>query len=45
MVFGSLYPIMTALLAYVFLKERLHRVQYVGIASAVFGVAVIAAFS
>jgi uncharacterized membrane protein len=45
MVFGSLYPIMTALLAFVFLKERLHRVQYVGIASAVFGVAVIAAFS
>ena len=45
MVFGSLYPIMTALLAFVFLKERLHRVQYVGIASAVFGVAVIAAFA
>jgi uncharacterized membrane protein len=45
MVFGSLYPIMTALLAFVFLKERLHRVQYVGIASAVLGVAVIAAFS
>jgi uncharacterized membrane protein len=45
MVFGSLYPIMTALLAFVFLKERLHRIQYVGIASAVLGVAVIAAFS
>jgi drug/metabolite transporter (DMT)-like permease len=45
MVFGSLYPIMTALLAFVFLKERLHRVQYVGITSAVLGVAVIAAFS
>lgn len=45
MVLGSLYPIMTALLAFVFLKERLHRVQYVGIASAVFGVAMIAAFS
>jgi drug/metabolite transporter (DMT)-like permease len=45
MVLGSLYPIMTALLAYIFLKERLHRVQYVGIASAVFGVAMIAAFA
>jgi drug/metabolite transporter (DMT)-like permease len=45
MVLGSLYPIMTALLAFVFLKERLHRVQYVGIASAVLGVAMIAAFA
>ena len=45
MVLGSLYPIMTALLAFIFLKERLHRVQYVGIASAVFGVAMIAAFA
>ena len=45
MVLGSLYQIMTALLAYIFLKERLHRVQYVGIASAVFGVAMIAAFA
>jgi drug/metabolite transporter (DMT)-like permease len=44
MVFGSLYPIMTALLAYVFLKERLHRVQYVGIASAVIGVAICGLF-
>lgn len=45
MVLGSLYPIMTALLAFIFLKERLHRVQYIGIASAVVGVAVIAAFA
>jgi drug/metabolite transporter (DMT)-like permease len=45
MVLGSLYPIMTALLAYIFLKERLHRVQYVGIVSAVIGVAVIAAYA
>jgi drug/metabolite transporter (DMT)-like permease len=45
MVLGSLFPIVTALLAFIFLKERLHRVQYVGIASAVFGVAIIGAFS
>jgi uncharacterized membrane protein len=45
MVLGSLYPIMTALLAFIFLRERLHRVQYVGIASAVIGVAVIAAYA
>jgi drug/metabolite transporter (DMT)-like permease len=45
MVLGSLFPIVTALLAFIFLKERLHRVQYVGIVSAVFGVAMIAAFS
>ena len=44
MVLGSLYPIMTALLAFKFLHERLHKVQYVGILSAVFGVAMIAAF-
>jgi drug/metabolite transporter (DMT)-like permease len=44
MVLGSLYPIMTALLAFKFLHERLHKVQYAGIASAVFGVALIAAF-
>ena len=44
MVLGSLYPIATALLAYKLLHERLHRVQYVGIAFAVFGVALISAF-
>lgn len=44
MVLGSLYPIATALLAYIFLHERLHRVQYVGIALAVIGVSIISAF-
>ena len=44
MVLGSLYPIATALLAYKFLHERLHKVQYVGIALAVIGVALISAF-
>jgi drug/metabolite transporter (DMT)-like permease len=44
MVFGSLYPIATAVLAYKFLQERLHRVQYVGIALAVAGVSIISAF-
>jgi drug/metabolite transporter (DMT)-like permease len=43
-VLGALYPIMTSLLAFVFLKERLHKVQYAGIISAVMGVALIAAF-
>ena len=44
MVFGSLYPIATALLAFKFLNERLHKVQYVGIALAVSGVSLISAF-
>jgi drug/metabolite transporter (DMT)-like permease len=44
MVFGSLYPIATALLAYRFLQERLHTVQYVGIVLAVAGVSIISAF-
>lgn len=44
MVFGSLFPIMTALLAFKYLHERLHKVQYAGIVSAVVGVAMIAAF-
>ena len=44
MVLGSLYPIATALLAYKFLHERLHKVQYVGIVLAVIGVALISAF-
>lgn len=44
MVFGSLYPIATALLAFKFLNERLHKVQYVGIALAVSGVSIISAF-
>jgi drug/metabolite transporter (DMT)-like permease len=44
MVLGALYPIATALLAYLFLHERLHRVQYVGIGFAVVGVCLISAF-
>lgn len=44
MIFGSLYPIATALLAFKFLRERLHKVQYVGIALAVTGVSIISAF-
>ena len=44
MVLGSMYPIATALLAFRFLHERLHRVQYVGILLAVSGVALISAF-
>ena len=44
MVLGALYPIATALLAYIFLHERLHRVQYFGIAFAVVGVGLISAF-
>lgn len=43
MVVGSLFPITTAVLAYKILHERLHRVQYVGIALAVMGVALISA--
>lgn len=41
MVLGSLFPIMTAVLAFKILHERLHRVQYVGIFLAVLGVAII----
>ena len=44
MVLSSMYPIATALLAFRFLHERLHRVQYVGIVLAVSGVALISAF-
>ncbi len=43
MVLGSLFPIMTAVLAFKILHERLHRVQYFGIVLAVIGVAVISA--
>lgn len=42
-VLGSLYPIVTALLAFKLLQERLQKVQYVGIAFAITGVAFIAA--
>jgi drug/metabolite transporter (DMT)-like permease len=41
MVLGSLFPIVTSLLAFRFLHERLHKVQYLGIALAVSGVALI----
>ena len=44
MVLGSLFPIATAVLAFKFLHERLHKVQYVGIILAVAGVALISAF-
>jgi drug/metabolite transporter (DMT)-like permease len=44
MVLGALYPIFTALLAFQFLHERLHKVPYIGIAAAVAGVAIISAF-
>lgn len=44
MVLGALYPIFTALLAFKFLQERLHRIQYLGILAAVAGVAIISAF-
>lgn len=40
-VLGSLYPIVTALLAFRLLHERLHKVQYLGIAFAITGVVVI----
>jgi drug/metabolite transporter (DMT)-like permease len=43
MVLGSLFPIVTSILAFRFLGERLHRVQYLGIAFAVAGVAFISA--
>jgi drug/metabolite transporter (DMT)-like permease len=44
MVFGSLFPIVTILLAYKFLHERLQKVQYIGIVFAISGVIFIAAF-
>jgi len=40
-VLGSLYPIVTALLAFKILHERLHKIQYVGIGFAIAGVAII----
>ncbi|MDA2981623.1 MAG: DMT family transporter [Actinomycetota bacterium] len=41
MVFGALFPIVTSLLAFKFLKERLDKVQYLGIFFAVAGVSLI----
>jgi len=43
MVLGSLFPIMTAVLAFKILHERLHIIQYIGIILAVVGVAIISA--
>jgi drug/metabolite transporter (DMT)-like permease len=40
-VLGSLYPIVTVLLAFKLLHERLHRIQYVGVGFAIAGVALI----
>ena len=42
LVLGSLFPIVTALLAFKFLNERLHKVQYLGIFFAILGVSFIA---
>lgn len=42
-VLASLYPVVTVLLAWRFAAERLQRIQYVGVALAVVGVAAIAA--
>ena len=41
MVLGSLFPIVTVLLAFKFLHERLHKIQYLGILAAISGVALI----
>ena len=41
-VLGSLYPVVTVLMAWAILKERLQVVQYVGVAAALAGVAAIA---
>ena len=41
-VMGSLFPIVTAVLAFKFLHERLHKVQYLGVLLAVAGVVIIA---
>ena len=41
-VFGSLYPISTVVLAWIFLRERISRVQFVGVALAVGALALVA---
>ena len=41
-VMGSLFPIVTAVLAFKFLHERLHKVQYLGVLLAITGVVIIA---
>jgi drug/metabolite transporter (DMT)-like permease len=42
-VLGSLYPVMTIVLAYAFLHERLTRIQLGGVATALVGVAALSA--
>ena len=42
-VLGSLFPVVTVLLAHLVLHERISRVQFLGIAVALVGVAVVAA--
>ncbi len=42
MVLGNLFPVVTVLLAYKFLHERLHKIQYLGVFFAVLGVCLIA---
>lgn len=42
-VLGSLYPVVTAVAAAVFLHERLRRIQYAGVAAALIGVVLISA--
>jgi drug/metabolite transporter (DMT)-like permease len=42
-VLGDLYPVVTAVLAAIFLRERLRGVQYAGVGAALFGVMLIAA--
>jgi len=41
MILGSMFPIVTVVLAFKFLHERLHAIQYIGVACAVAGVALI----
>jgi uncharacterized membrane protein len=40
-VLGSLFPIVTVLLAFKFLHERLHKVQYLGVVLAISGVVIL----
>lgn len=40
-VLGSLFPIVTSILAFKFLQERLHRIQYFGIILAIIGITLI----
>ena len=40
-VLGSMFPIVTAMLAFKFLHERLHKVQYLGVALAIAGVVIL----